>query len=95
MDYLTNIVSQLLESGAIRATKYISPKEIVRAVRTSYRFNGRKIRKGENVEITLTLGKPNYAERLFIKQCQKAGEPFPVKKVQLKFPPQKKKFKKI
>jgi hypothetical protein len=32
-----------------------------------------------------TIGKPNYEEREFIKKCKKAGEPFPVKKIQVKF----------
>ena len=37
----------------------------------------------------LTCGKPNFAERAFVKKAVKAGEPFPVRKVQLKFPPQR------
>jgi len=41
--------------------------------------------------MVLTIGRPNYAEREFIKLCKKAGEPFPVKKMQLKFYPKKKK----
>jgi hypothetical protein len=46
-----------------------------------------------NAEITLTLGAPNYLERAFIKKCHRAGEPFPVKKLQYHFvaPPRKKK----
>lgn len=84
--YYNEVIEVLLHTEAIKATKYISSKEIVRGVRKSYRFNGRKHIKGENVEITLTIGKPNYIEREFIKECQKANEPFPVKKVQLKFP---------
>jgi len=35
----------------------------------------------------LTVGEPAYREREFIKLCKKAGEPFPVRKVQLKFYP--------
>lgn len=33
---------------------------------------------------SLTIGKPNYAERLFVKSLIKSGEPFPIKKVQFK-----------
>lgn len=75
----------------LRATKYIGPKQIARAVRKSYRCYGRKQRKYQNLEIIFTIGKPNYLEREFIKVCQRAGETFPVKNIQLKFPPQKKK----
>lgn len=79
------LIEQLLSSKAVKATKFISEKEIIRAVRTS--FKGKFLRG--NIEITLTRGKPNYAEREFIAVCKKAGEPFPVKNVQLKFFPEK------
>lgn len=66
----------------IKATEYISPKLIIRAVRKTY---GKRLpRKTDNTEIILTIGRPNYAEREFIKLCQRANEPFPVKNVQLK-----------
>lgn len=77
------LIAVLIESKAVKATKFISEKQIIRAVRTSY---GKKFLRG-NIEITLTLGKPNYVEREFIKTCKKAGEPFPIKKIQLKFLP--------
>ena len=41
-------------------------------------------------EYKLTIGRPNYLERIFIKKCIKAEEPFPIKKIQLKFYPKKK-----
>ena len=71
-------------SGLKSATKYVSPKLRVKITR---RFKP-AINK---TDYTLTVGRPNYAEKIFIKKCQKAGEPFPVKKVQLKFYPKKKK----
>lgn len=70
------------DSGAVKATKYLSETQIVRAVRRTY---GGKILKG-NTEILVTIGKPNYQEREFIKLCKKAGESFPVKKIQIKWP---------
>ena len=76
-----SIIKTLIDSKAFKATKYISPNHIVRAVRTRY---GNKFQQG-NIEITITIGKPNYIEREFIKQCEKAREPFPIKKIQLKF----------
>ena len=81
--YYNEVVEAILQ-GAIKATKYISPKEIVRAVRKTYKSQNRKPHKGDSVEISLTIGRPNYLERQFIKDCQKAGEPFPVKRIQIK-----------
>ena len=81
------VVDSIINNNQVKkATEYISPKLIVRAVRTTYRAYKVGTRKGDNIEINLTIGKPNYVEREFIELCQKSGEPFPVKKVQLKFP---------
>lgn len=79
--YVGETIKTLIATRAIKATKYVTTKLIVRAVRTAY---GKKIKTG-NIEITLTIGKPNYIEREFIKSCQKSSEPFPIKKIQLKF----------
>lgn len=68
----------------IKATKYISPNLIVRAVRKTYKSSGKKPDMRMNIEMTLTVGKPNYVEREFVALCKKAKEPFPVKKIQLK-----------
>jgi len=82
---VADVVEALLLNQAKKATKYLSDKFIVGASRKT--FDG-KIKKG-NAEIIIVMGKPNYQQREFIKQCKKAGEPFPVKKIQLKFPPKK------
>ena len=87
MNAISQAVEVLLRSGAWKATKYLSYKKVVRA---SIKTFNRKIKKAGNTEIILTLGKPNYAERNFLKQCKKAGEPMPVMKIQLKYLPKKK-----
>lgn len=76
------MVAAILQPNAkvIRATKFVSPKEIIRATRRTYKG---KIIRG-NVDIVLTIGRPNYAERKLVRIFQKAGEPFPVKYAQLK-----------
>lgn len=84
LDAVRSVVEHLLKHNAVKAVKYLAPNLVVRAVRT--RFN-KKILGYGNKEVTLTIGKPNYLERDAIKECQKAGEPFPVKKVRLKLPP--------
>ena len=67
------------------ATKFLAPDLVVRLTRR-LKFSKRNKRN----EYVLTIGKPNYLETKFIKLCKKAGEPFPVKKVQIKFNPKKK-----
>lgn len=78
------VVKALVTTGARTATKYISPTEIVRATRRRYR--GRIVKGARTVDIVLTIGRPNYAERAFIKKARMGREPFPVKKIQLKYP---------
>lgn len=67
-----------------RATVYIGHHDTVKASRQR-RHDGRA--RGQT--FLVTMGSPNYAERRFIKKCQQAGEPFPVKKVQLQYWPTK------
>jgi len=82
--YYSDLVEIIINKPTvIKATKFVGPKEIVRAVRQTYKKF--KPRKGDNIQITLTIGKPNYAEREFIKKCQLAKESFPVVGVLLKF----------
>lgn len=77
---ILRVVEACLGLGARRATFYQHPRQIVRATRRW------KPRKGERtVELLMTFGKPNYRERRFISACQKAGEPFPVRKLQLEW----------
>ena len=77
------LAKAILEDGAIRAVKYCSPKLTVKATR---RLTRKKIdKRNKHVEILFTVGPPNFDERIFIRQAIKAGEPFPIKKLQLKW----------
>ena len=70
----------LANTTAKRATAFCSKALTVKATRR------RKFSKRDwQQEFVVTVGKPNYAERKFIKTCIKAQERFPVKKLQLKF----------
>jgi len=66
-----------------KATQYISSTWIVKLTRVG------KSRKVRTEDYRLTIGAPNYAERQYIKKLQKAGEPFPVKKIHVKYYPKK------
>lgn len=62
-----------------KATKYLEEKLVVSVCR---RF---KYTKRHTLEdFVVKVGYPNYLEVRFIRACKEAGEPFPVRKVQLK-----------
>ena len=82
------VVCALLATDAVLATKYLSKYETVKARRVCY--NGKIDKRSKRITVVVSLGRPNYAEREFIKKCQKAREPFPVKRIQLKFQADKK-----
>ena len=82
VDSTRRTVQQLIRpllNGKKRATKYLSPSLTIKGTRRH------KSRLDErNIEIVLTVGPPNYAEREFIKKAQRAGEPFPIRNVQMR-----------
>jgi hypothetical protein len=71
-----------------KATKYLSPKLVIKATRRD-----RPSKRERSVSVVVTIGIPNYRERDFIKKCQRAGESFPVKRIQFQFWPKKPKSK--
>ena len=73
------VCGALQASDAKTATKYLSPKQVVRAT-WQFKPHSRNTRE----EMRVTYGAPNYIEVKFIKALVKAEEPFPVKKVQFK-----------
>ena len=74
------VVGMALKTGAYKATKYVSPRMTIKATRRH------ELRSRATIqEFVVTVGKPNYQERIFIKALQKSGESFPVRKIQLRF----------
>ena len=65
-----------------KTTVYLSDKLVVSVCRR-HKFKRRALME----DFVLKVGRPNYEQAHFIKQCKKAGEPLPVRKVQLKFWP--------
>lgn len=84
---IETVVNALIANAAYKATKYISPSEVITATRVVYggRIDGRDSR----VDIRVKIGKPNFNERQFIKAALAASEPFPVHRVQIKALPKK------
>ncbi len=72
-------------SNVRRATAYISPTLTMKAT-AQRRQDGRD----KSVTCLVTVGRPNFVERRFIKVCQKAGMAFPLSQIQWKLWPKKK-----
>lgn len=80
------VICDVISSDDVRsAVKYLRPTEIVRVTR---KF--KPSRRDKRTDLAVTLGQPNYRERQFIKLAQKAGEPFPIRKIIVKGWPKKK-----
>lgn len=67
-----------------RATAYISPTLTIKAT-AQRRQDGRD----KSATALVTVGTPNFAERRFIRVCQKAGMAFPLRQIQWKHWPKK------
>lgn len=85
----TQVCNALLGSTAKTATKYLDEKTVVHAT-----WHLKPGCRHTRETILLTFGAPNYLDRIFIAKCKKAGESFPVKKIQLRAYPVKKGVKK-
>lgn len=86
MSYIDQVITALIVQKVRRATKYVSPKLVIRAHRI---VGGRALGndpkvdgRSNEIDIRVKIGPPNFHERQFIGDCVKAGEPFPVKKIQ-------------
>ena len=62
-----------------KATYYISTLAVVKVSRQK-----KLDRRDHQSSFVVTIGRPNYAEKLFIKKCIKADQSFPLRKLQLK-----------
>ena len=82
---ISRVVTAVAECPDLKkATLYLNETTVVKATRV-YKFDGRK----RTDSVCVTFGKPNYAERKFIRLCGKAGQPLPIRKLQLKWWPKK------
>lgn len=68
-----------------RATAYISPTLTIKA--TAQR---KQDARDKSATALVTIGKPNFVERRYIRVCQKAGMTFPLRQIQWKHWPKKK-----
>lgn len=81
-----DVCHALIHGDCKTATKYMGSKLVVRAT-----WRHKPSQRNTCEEMVVTYGAPNYLEVKFIQDCFAAGEPLPVKKVQLKPWPKPKK----
>lgn len=82
MKWVSDCVEMLLRAEAKRATKYVSENQVISVQRKSY--NNKIDKRDKTIDLVMKIGRPNFAERKFIKMCKKAGEPFPVRNIIIK-----------
>lgn len=71
----------LVVSPAKRATAILRADLVVSVTRPGDR---KRYGRSRSHSVIVTVGKPNYRMRQFIAACKRAGEPLPVKKIQLR-----------
>lgn len=72
------VIGALINSDAKTAVKYLTPKLCVKAT-----WHNKPSKRNRLEHLVVTYGAPGYRQQKFIDLAVKAGEPFPVKKVQL------------
>jgi len=80
--YFPALARCIIKHKARKATKYLSNDLRIVATRRTYK---RACHKRGPVEILFTIGKPNYLDRKFLKECKRLRLPFPAKDVYMKF----------
>lgn len=71
------VAAVLTNAQLKKATCVLTPTLVVTAT-----YRGKRDRRNTRSEIALTVGAPNFAARELIKLAKRAGEPFPIRKLQ-------------
>lgn len=83
--WIGRVAEALIASPDKTATKYLSPKLVVRAT-----WHNKPASANRQECMVVTFGCPNCRETKFIALAKKAKEPFPIKRIILKPWPKKK-----
>ena len=78
------LIRPLISGTAIKVTKILAPDLTVKVKRRTFGKN-KRVSPGKRIDISLTIGIPNFAERIFIKKCLRKGEDFPIKKLLVEY----------
>jgi len=71
---ISDIVIPILEAEAKKVIKFFDEKIRIKATRKLY--NGKIDKRGKTIDIVLTIGPPNYAERRMIRNALKTDKRF-------------------
>lgn len=72
------VLNTLIQSDAKTAVKYLTPKLCVKAT-----WHNKPSNRNRSEQAIVTYGAPGYRQQKFVDAALAAGEPFPIKKVQL------------
>lgn len=81
--YFAAAISALLGHGGKMKSATVFVDERTRVTATFVHRSDTR-RGARHTTVAVTFGAPNYAGREFIRTCREVGEPFPVKKPQLR-----------
>jgi len=87
MGWINQTIEGLLRTDSWKATKYLSPRLVIRATRI--RTRGRFRDLDNDTRVVLSIGRPNYLEREFIIRAAYVGKAFPVKRLQFRALPRR------
>src|SRR4030067_2800710 len=68
---LGNVLAKVVNELNVSATFFVNSKLRVRATRKLYR--GRIDRRSKGIDLVVSVGRPNYEERMYIRDVVKAG----------------------
>lgn len=82
---IDKLFQSMLTGDFRQAVKYVNPSLVMKVTRRVWKYCGKRPDKRDcRADFVVTIGSPGYLERKFIKLAKKAGEPFPIKRIQLK-----------
>ena len=67
------LMEAVLLAGAKKATCYLNAREVVKAT-----YQGKRYKRVRQRTVVVTVGAPDYKERMFLKNAKKEGKRFPI-----------------
>lgn len=67
------------------AAVLLTPRDVVTVSRRTYRRRPRASLTATRHEFAVTCGRPNVELRDYVRDCVKVGEPFPVRKLKIRY----------
>jgi hypothetical protein len=81
---VSDVIEAIIEAEATKAIEFYDEKTRIKATRRLY--NGKIDKRSKSIDIVLTIGPPNYLERIMIKNALKRDKNFLKNKSLVIFP---------